>query len=137
MKTKDPPVAPPVSEDQYQSPIVASLRLSEAKLAGALASAMDAIITVDEDQRVVLFNAAAEKMFRCPAVEALGERLDRFIPERFRAAHREHIRVFGDTNVTQRAMGGARTLYGLRAGGEEFPIEASISQIDHGHPRHN
>src|SRR6266498_87550 len=126
MKTEKPPVA----DDQHQSQIAASLRLSEAKLAGILASAMDAIITVDEDQRVVLFNAAAEKMFRCPAAEALGESLDRFIPERFRAAHREHIRVFGETNVTQRTMGKTRSLFGLRSDGEEFPIEASISQID-------
>src|SRR6266581_3696439 len=101
MKPKEPPLA----EDQGQSQIAASLRSSEAKLAGILASAMDAIITVDEDLRIVLFNAAAEKMFRCPADKALGESLDRFIPERFRAAHREHIRVFGETNVTQRTMG--------------------------------
>src|SRR5262245_57805360 len=97
-----------------QSQIAASLRLSEAKLAGILASAMDAIITVDEKQRIVLFNAAAERMFRCPAAEALGEKLDRFLPERFREAHRAHIRVFGETNVTQRTMGKARPLFGLR-----------------------
>src|SRR5262245_59973171 len=105
MNTTEPPVSAPAGEDQYQSQIAASLRLSEAKLAGILASAMDAIITVDENQRVVLFNAAAERMFRCPAAEALGESLDRFIPERFRTPHREHIRVFDRTNVTQRAMG--------------------------------
>jgi PAS domain S-box-containing protein len=91
---------PPVVDDQHQSQIAASLRLSEAKLAGILASAMGAIITADEDQRIVLFNEAAEKMFRCSAEEALGESLGRFIPERFRAAHREQIRVFGETNVT-------------------------------------
>src|SRR5215470_16402528 len=106
MKTNEPPIA----DDQHQSQIAMSLRLSEAKLAGILASAMDAIITVNEAQRVVLFNAAAEKMFRCPAAEALGESLDRFIPERFRAAHRGHIRVFGETNVTQRTMGKTRSL---------------------------
>jgi PAS domain S-box-containing protein len=116
-------------EDSSNSQIAASLRLSEAKLAGILASAMDAIITVDEKQRIVLFNAAAEKMFRCSAKEALGDSLDRFIPDRFRQVHREHIRVFGETNVTQRAMGKLRPLYGLRSDGEEFPIEASISQI--------
>ncbi|HKE03344.1 MAG TPA: PAS domain S-box protein, partial [Blastocatellia bacterium] len=126
MKTKEPSSA----DDQHQSRIAASLRLSEAKLAGILASAMDAIVTVDENQRVVLFNAAAEKMFRCTAEEALGESLDRFVPERFRAAHREHIRVFGETNVTQRTMGKTRSLFGLRSDSEEFPIEASISQID-------
>ena len=126
MKTKEPSSA----DDQHQSRIAASLRLSEARLAGILASAMDAIVTVDENQRVVLFNAAAEKMFRCTAEEALGESLDRFVPERFRAAHREHIRVFGETNVTQRTMGKTRSLFGLRSDSEEFPIEASISQID-------
>jgi PAS domain S-box-containing protein len=120
MKTKEPPVA----DDQHQSQIAASLRLSEAKLAGILASAMDAIITIDEDQRIVLFNAAAEKMFRCPAAEALGESLDRFLPERFIVAHRDHIRVFGETKVTQRTMGKSRQLFGLRSDGEEFPIEA-------------
>ncbi|MGH9832990.1 MAG: two-component system sensor histidine kinase NtrB, partial [Blastocatellia bacterium] len=120
----------PITDDQFQSEIAASLRSSEAKLAGILASAMDAIITVDENQRVVLFNAAAEKMFRCSAREALGQSLDRFIPDRFRAAHREHIHAFGETNVTQRTMGKMRPLYGLRSDGEEFPIEASISQID-------
>jgi len=62
--------------------------LSEAKLAGILASAMDAVITGDEDQRVALFNAAAERMFRCPAAEALGESPDRFIPGRFRSRTR-------------------------------------------------
>jgi len=126
MKTPEVPVA----DDQLESQIAASLRSSEAKLAGILASAMDAIITVDENQRVVLFNAAAEKMFRCSAREALGQSLDRFIPDRFRAAHQEHIRVFSETNVTQRTMGKMRPLYGLRSDGEEFPIEASISQID-------
>jgi hypothetical protein len=69
-------------------------------------------------------------MFRCPAAEALGESLDHFIPERFRAAHRGHIRVFGETNVTQRTMGKSSQLFGLRSDGDEFPIEASISQIE-------
>jgi len=116
-----------MADDQQNA---ASLRMSEARLAGIVASAMDAIITVDERQRIVLFNAAAERIFRCPAKDALGQSLDRFLPDRFRIAHREHIRVFGETNVTQRAMGSARPLYGLRSDGEEFPIEASISQID-------
>jgi PAS domain S-box-containing protein len=123
---------PPVTDDQTNSQIAASSRLSGAMLLGILASAMDAIITIDEHQRIVLFNAAAEKMFRCSAKEALGQSLDRFIPVRFRQAHYEHIRVFGETNVTQRSMGKMRPLYGLRYDGEEFPIEASISQINAG-----
>src|SRR5215813_5718655 len=118
---------PPDGGDQDNPQIASSLRSSEARLAGILASAMDAIITVDEEQRIVLFNAAAEKMLRCPASEAMGQPLDRFIPVRFREIHRQHIRHFGETQVTQRTMGKLRPLSGLRADDEEFPIEASIS----------
>jgi PAS domain S-box-containing protein len=105
-----------------------ALRDSQARLAGVLDSAMDAIISIDEAQRVVLFNAAAERVFGCPAAEALGQPLKRFIPERFRAAHAAHVRAFGQTGVTSRAMGKLGELSGLRADGQEFPIEASISQ---------
>ncbi len=107
-----------------------SLRLNEEWLAGILASAMDAIITVDEDQKILLFNSAAEKMFQCPAEEALGGPLDVFIPVRFRDSHKHHIKVFGETNSSQRSMGKLRPISGLRRNGEEFPIEASISQIE-------
>jgi PAS domain S-box-containing protein len=99
------------------------------RLDAIIQSAMDAIITVDEDQRIVLFNAAAERIFGCPAAEAVGGPLDRFLPERFRAAHREHVRHFGRTGTTTRMMGTRLALLGLRANGEEFPIDASISQV--------
>jgi len=92
-------------------------------------SAMDAIITVDERQNIVMFNAAAEKIFGCPVAEAIGAPLDRFIPERFRAAHRGHVRHFGETGATTRMMGARLALLGLRSNGEEFPIDASISQV--------
>jgi PAS domain S-box-containing protein len=107
-----------------------SLRRSQERLAGIIDSAMDAIVSVDENQHIVLFNSAAEKMFLYPSEEALGQPLDRFIPERFRAAHKEHVRNFGSTHVTKRTMGALGSLFGLRANGQEFPIEASISQVD-------
>ena len=102
---------------------------SRARLEGIIGSAMDALISVDEQQRITLFNSAAERMFRCSAHEALGQPLDRFIPPRFREAHRQHLREFGAKGTTSRAMGHLQPLSGLRADGEEFPIEASISQI--------
>ncbi len=110
--------------------IAASLRITEAHLASILESAMDAIMTVDEDYRIVLFNQAAERMFQCAAAEAIGQPMDRFLPIRFRDQHRHHMQVFAETRVTQRTMGRMRPLSGLRADGEEFPIEASISQVE-------
>ena len=103
---------------------------SEARLAAIVNSAMDAIITVDERQNIVLFNHAAEQVFRVPREEALGSPLDRFLPTRFRGAHRDHVEHFGRTGVTSRRMGDITTLWALRGdGSEEFPIEASISQV--------
>ena len=109
-----------------------SLSSNEARLEGILQSAMDAIIAVDQQQRIVLFNAAAEAIFRCRASDALGGPLERFIPERFRAAHRNHISRFGETGTTTRTMGARLQLFGLRFNGEEFPIDASISQVETG-----
>jgi two-component system sensor kinase len=112
------------------SPAAVPQPLGEARLLGIIRSSMDAIITIDADQRIVMLNPMAEKLFGCEAAEALGTSLTRFMPERFRAAHAGHVRQFGITGVTDRQMGGRTVLYGLRSNGEEFPIEASISQID-------
>jgi PAS domain S-box-containing protein len=101
----------------------------EAQLAGIIDSAMDAIITVDAEQRVVRFNRAAEQVFGCTAADVLGQPLDRFIPSELRTAHRQHIPAFGETGVTRRSMHSPGVLEALRADGTHFPIEASISQI--------
>ena len=101
---------------------------SKAQLGAIVDSAMDAIITVDAAQNIVLFNRAAEQLFGCRRDRALGGPLERFLPQRFRAAHRGHLETFGQTGVTSRRMGDVTTLWALRASGEEFPIEASISQ---------
>ena len=106
-----------------------ALGASEGRLSGIIASAMDAIVTVDEEQRVVLFNSAAEKMFRCPASEVMGKPITTFIPQRFHAGLAGHIQRFGETGVTNRAMGSKNVLWALRADGQEFQIEASISQV--------
>jgi PAS domain S-box-containing protein len=112
-----------------------ALERSEARLRGILDSAMDAIITVDEGQHIVLFNAAAETVFGCPREQAMGAPLDWFIPERFRAGHRELVRRFGESGETSRRMGHARVVMGLRRNGAEFPIEASISHATEGGQR--
>src|SRR5208282_1085550 len=81
-----------------------ALRDSDAKMQGIVGSAMDAIISVDNEQRIVVFNRAAEMIFQCAASVAIGSTLDRFIPQRLREVHREHIRRFGTHGVTNRSM---------------------------------
>nr|WP_232435252.1 PAS domain S-box protein [Burkholderia ubonensis] len=106
--------------------------LSEARMMGIIRSSMEAIITIDENQTIVIFNPAAEHVFGVSAMDAIGAPLSRFIPERFRASHAKHVEQFGVTGVSERQMGRQRVLFGLRGDGTEFPIEASISQIRDG-----
>jgi len=101
---------------------------SEARLDAVVDSAMDAILCADGEQRVVLFNRAAEQMLGVRRDDALGSPLERFIPPRFRAAHRGHVEHFARTGVTHRRMGEQGTLWALRADGVEIPVEASISR---------
>ena len=102
------------------------LETQRAELRAIIGSAMDAIITVDEAERVLLFNRAAESMFLCQASDAIGQPLARFIPERTTQSQLSHISVFAKTVVGPRSM---LPLVGLRGNGEEFPFEASFSHV--------
>jgi PAS domain S-box-containing protein len=108
------------------------LGASEARMRGIVDSAMDAIITVDQDQRVVLFNRAAESMFRVTAGDAIGAPLATFIPQRFHDAHAGHVERFGHGVAASRRMAEARIVTGVRSDGEEFPIDAAISHLREG-----
>jgi len=105
------------------------LRKSQAQLAGIIRSARDAIITIDEDQHIVIFNSAAEKMFGSRTEEATGKPIDQFIPVEFREAHQKHVRGFGQDNIANRQMGMSLDLFGVRSDGQKFPIEVSISKL--------
>ncbi|MGA7194925.1 MAG: PAS domain S-box protein [Anaerolineales bacterium] len=107
-----------------------TIQQGQSQLAGIINSAMDAIITIDEGQRILVFNPAAEKMFQRFANTVIGKPLTMLIPERLRSKHPEDVRGFGKTSITKRSMGRLGMVYGLRANGEEFPLEASISQAE-------
>ena len=120
---------------RHRSEVETALAEGERRFAGVIQSAMDAIITVDNDQRIVIFNPAAERVFGYPSSEATGMPLSRLIPERYRQMHAKHVGAFGETGATNRRMGALGQLWGLRSNGEEFPIEASISQVEIGSQR--
>ncbi len=130
----------PLADDEQLRAIVMHFDVSALKLAkealqegrqrliGVIDSAMDAIISVEEGQRIVMCNPAAEAMFGYTAAQLRGMSLSRLLPERVRDLHASHMVVFGATGVTQRKMGKLAPIVGLRSDGEEFPIEASISK---------
>lgn len=112
--------------------ITQQLNESQDLLAGVVDSAMDAIIAIDEAQRIVLFNSAAEKIFGISANEVIGSSIDRFIPQRFRAEYSEGLRRFVESENVGRNIDGPGSQWGLRVTGEEFPVEASIFKVKSG-----
>jgi PAS domain S-box-containing protein len=107
-----------------------AIRRSEARLSGILAIAADAIISIDEQQRIVMFNHGAEAIFGFTAAEVMGQPLHMLLPPRFRATHGGHIRRFAGSGSMARRMGERQEIFGLRKNGQEFPAEASISTLD-------
>lgn len=102
---------------------------SQQRLSSIVDSAMDAILSIDSESRIVLFNKSAEKMFLTSAEDALGKPIERFIPIAARARHAEAVNQFKDGVEGTRYMRHSKTIGGMRSNGEEFPIEASISVI--------
>lgn len=99
---------------------------SQARLEAILRSANDAIVSIDGDGTVVLWNAHASELFGYSVGEMVGEPLTAIIPERFRDQHRDGIRrVMGGGE--QHVIGHTVELAGLHRDGREFPVELSLA----------
>jgi PAS domain S-box-containing protein len=109
------------------------LKESEAKFSGIISISEDAIISIDAEQRIIVFNNGAEQVFGYSQAEVIGTPLDNLIPERFRKIHRQHVERFASGAGTTRRVGERLiTVAGLRSNGEEFPAEAAISKLQVG-----
>jgi PAS domain S-box-containing protein len=106
-----------------------ALELSQIRFARIVEIADDAIIAIDENQHITLFNQGAEKIFGWRAPEILAQPIERLLPERFINLHGQHIEGFAQTDCPVRRMGERREIWGRRKDGSEFPAEASIARL--------
>ena len=107
--------------------VEAESQRSENQVKMILETAMDGIISIDEQQNIILFNRAAETIFGWKADQVLGRPVNILIPNRFVAQHQHSVEQFGRGAIPSRRMSVQRSVLALRSSGEEFPIEASIS----------
>jgi PAS domain S-box-containing protein len=119
-------------KDVFQSSAHASMHrtLPPQLFSGLLAIAADAVIAVDDEQRIIFFNEGAERVFGWAASEVGGQFLEVLLPERYRHAHRGHVAGFGEAHGRARLMGERQQISGLRKSGEEFAAEAAIQRVE-------
>ncbi|MGI0485179.1 PAS domain S-box protein [Pantanalinema rosaneae CENA516] len=109
-----------------------ALQASQARFAGILDIANDAIISIEANQQITLFNQGAERVFGYTATEVLGQPLSILLPERFTTSHYHQIQRFALSEGKARRMGERGEIVGRRKDGSEFPAEASISKLQLG-----
>jgi len=106
-----------------------ALTESEARFSGIVEYANDGIVSIDKNQRIILFNKSAERIFGYQQNEVLNRPLTFLIPDKFREQHKEHVNEFAHQQIHARTMGERNALYGLKKDGSEFLLEASISRL--------
>lgn len=92
----------------------------------------DAIISTDNDFRIILFSRGAERVFGYATDEILGQHINQLLPEEARSGHEKAIWGFQSQVESSRKMGARGRIYGLRKDGEIFPAEASIARLGEG-----
>jgi PAS domain S-box-containing protein len=111
---------------------VTERRRSEARFAGIVSIAADAIISINGEQHITLFNDGAERIFGYARAEVIDQPLTVLLPDRFAKGHGGHIDRFKTSAVSSRRMGERGEIFGRRKNGEDFPAEASISHLEIG-----
>ena len=107
------------------------IRYEESLLSGIVDIAADAIISIDENQRIILFNQGAEQIFGYSAREMVGEFVEALLPDQIRRSHKNLVRNFAGSQNRSRLMNERADIMGLKKDGSTFPARASISRLEH------
>lgn len=106
------------------------LTSSEYRIRAILDAAVDAIITIDIGGSIETFNRAAETMFGYQADEVVGQNVAILMGSPYREQHDDYLKRFSMTGE-RRVIDRIREFRARRKDGTEFPIQLSVSQVDH------
>jgi PAS domain S-box-containing protein len=105
------------------------LELATERVRTIVEIAPDAVITIDTQQTITLFNPKAEEIFGYSADEVVGQPLTMLMPEKSRSIHSGEVNKFGQEELSARGMDSRREILGQRKDGSTFPAEAGISKM--------
>ena len=120
------------SEVNQRQQVEKALEISQDYLAGIVDIAADAIISIDKNHKILLFNQGAERIFGYTAAEVIGKRLDLLLPTQYHQTHKKYVTEFGKSTDKARRMGKRQDIIVRKKNGEEFPVQASISKLNLG-----
>ena len=106
-------------------------RKAERSLHSLIETTQDAVISIDRRARIVMFNAAAERIFGFSRAEVVGEKVNMLMAEPYATEHDGYISRYEMTGEP-RAIGRIRTVSARRKSGDTFPIELSVTQVASG-----
>lgn len=115
--------------------LFAEVEVAQSRMEGIINTASDAIISIDDDQKIVLFNKGAERAFGYTEEEIMGRHLEVLMPGRFSGSHEVNLPEFAESGIAQRRMSPSVEVWARRKDGTEFPAETSISQLEIGDRR--
>lgn len=106
------------------------LEISTSRFRSVVDAAYDAIITIDQEHNITLFNRAAENLFGYESSEMMGQPVLRLIPEVHRPKHDSYVHQFARSPINSRQMNERNRIYGLHRDGSLLPVEIAISKIN-------
>jgi len=118
-----------IREAMRQQKLSEELGVAKNRYQHTIESVMDAIVAIDENQKIILFNKSAEKMFGYSADEILGSPLTKLMPARFHLSHRSHMNKFDLIGTEVKKVSPQLGIIGVRSDGSEFPIETTVSKV--------
>ena len=118
-----------IEAEQERERLLASEQSARNRAEGVLETALDGIVTIDDEGKIRDFNPAAERMFGRSRADAIGQDVaELIIPSRFRSSHRRGFARFLATGEGQ-VLNTRTDLTALRADGTEFPVEVAVTRI--------
>lgn len=104
------------------------LEASETRLSAVVENMVDALIVINEQGIVEVFNPAAEQLFGYQEEEVIGKNITMLMPEPYRSQHADYLQNYLKTGV-KKVIGAEHQAEGLRSSGEHFPVSLSVSEM--------
>ncbi|WP_020200498.1 MULTISPECIES: sensor domain-containing diguanylate cyclase [Cupriavidus] len=106
------------------------LEATTSRFRSVVDAAYDAIITIDQQHNITLFNRAAENLFGYSSAEMVGQPIECLLPDKYRTHHAQYVQQFARSPVRSRQMDERNRVYGLHRDGSMLPVEIAISKIN-------